>query len=405
MYRSVTGDTWDLIARKTTGDDNDAGRIQGANPGVLEPIQAGTVINIPPRLDSAATASQSVDPDEVVIAIDGQVFRYWTAVVLTRSVDAISKLSFTIPFDPDNHEARDLFRTGQFRSVAVSVGGELYFTGRMVPEPPIAGPNGSTRVINAYSLPGVLEQCSIPESVYPLEFKRLTLFEISQKILDPFWLDIVAPTDTGPAFGKVKASPSAKVLAFLTTLAQQRGFVISDNAAGNLVIHRSAAAGGPVASLEEGRPPVGVVSPRVNQDAFYSHITGIKPAKTGSRAVKYTQANDRLRGLLRPFTFTASDTEAAEIEDAVSAKMGRMYANAVGYQLPLPTWRTPSGELWTENTTLKLRSPSAEIYNPYEFLIRTVSLRQDSTSKTVNLGLMIPGGFAGEIPEALPWDE
>jgi hypothetical protein len=45
------------------------------------------------------------------------------------------------------------------------------------------------------------------------------------------------------------------------------------------------------------------------------------------------------------------------------------------------------------------------VYNEYEFLIRDVTFEQTANSEVARLGLVLPGSFTGEAPEALPWDE
>ncbi|MHC4648185.1 MAG: tail protein X [Planctomycetota bacterium] len=46
-YSTIAGDTFDLVARKTYGDDRKANIIRKANPGVTEPMAAGLLLKIP----------------------------------------------------------------------------------------------------------------------------------------------------------------------------------------------------------------------------------------------------------------------------------------------------------------------------------------------------------------------
>jgi prophage tail gpP-like protein len=80
-----------------------------------------------------------------------------------------------------------------------------------------------------------------------------------------------------------------------------------------------------------------------------------------------------------------------------------MFGDVVTYELELNTWRDPEGELWTPNTTLLLQAPGAMIYEPYEFLIKSVILTRQAKAEKAKLELVMPGAFSGEQPEALPW--
>lgn len=404
-YRTVSGDTWDLIARKTTGDDRDAGVIQAANPGVSEPLSAGISITVPiPGVLDVGGATDD-GGNEVSLYVDGETFVYWETITISRAIDSISKMVFTSPFDPDNRAFRRVFRPDGFKSVVVTIGGKRIFTGVMVPQPPTSDPSGSQITVDAFSIPGVLEQCSAPESVWPIEFRRHNLREITDRILKPFGVQYMFESDPGPAFKKVKMQPTSTIFAFLTPLAQQRGYVISDDSDGFMVYRQSTSTGSPVAVLREGVAPLVSVAPSFNFVQYYSHVTGLKPARAGSRAARYTAANTFLNRSLRPSVFTAGDTDAGEIEDATNAKLGRMFGNAATYTATIATWRDPRGSLWRENTTVKVLYPSAMIYQEYEFLVRRVNLSQTPTEEVAVLELVMPGAFSGEIPEELPWAE
>jgi prophage tail gpP-like protein len=104
-------------------------------------------------------------------------------------------------------------------------------------------------------------------------------------------------------------------------------------------------------------------------------------------------------------TFSLDDTEKADAQGAVDAKMGRMFANCVSYVVDIPSWNDPSGRRWQPNTTLNMLFPSAMIYNRTELLVRDVFLRANKDARTASLGLVLPGSFSGKIPDRLPWEE
>lgn len=406
-YSVIAGDTFDSIARKKYGTENQADRIARANPGVAEPLTAGTVLTVP-VLPSAPkdlqTQTPAADPDETAILIDGQRFRFWDKVRITRAIDAMDTVEFGAPFEADVPGFRETFRPFSFKPVVTTVGGSPLFTGTMVAVSPAVENSQKVVSVSGYSLPGVLNDCTPPASAFPLEFNNQGLREIATTLAAPFGLSVIFQADQGAVFERVATEPGKKVLAFLTELAKQRNLIVSSTPEGALIFWQSVEAGAPVAQLQEGSAPVLSVTPFFSPQEYYSHITGIEPVIVGLAGSQFTVKNPRLQGVVRPITFNAPDTLDADVKAAVEAKSGRMFGNMAAYSVRVATWRDPQGELWAPNTTVTLLAPDAMVYSEYEFVIRSVEFSRESKVKTATLNLVIPGSFSGQIPEALPWD-
>lgn len=406
MYRVVAGDTLDAIARKIYGDGAEAVRLREANPGITDPPAVGSVIAAPIVITSSAAAKPalSIDPDEVALLIDGRRFRSWTAATITRSIDSMDTIDISAPFDADRLDLRTNFRPFSFPSLIVTAGGEPLFSGTMVNVLPVLSTDKAELTASGYALPGVLNDCTPPASMYPIEFEGLTLRAIADRMLRPFGLRVDAQGDTGAPFDRVACEPGKKVLDFLAELSRQRGLVLASNPAGGLVIWRSEMAA-PVAVLRQGESPLLSVTPAFDAQQYYSSITGIEPVLVGLRGSQYTVRNTRAAGIVRPLTYTVQDGNSGDVPDAVQAKMGRMFGGAVSYSCRVSTWRDPLGQLWSPNTTLRLHAPDAMVYKPFDFIVRSVTFEVDATARTATLSLVLPGAYSGEIPEELPWDE
>ena len=99
------------------------------------------------------------------------------------------------------------------------------------------------------------------------------------------------------------------------------------------------------------------------------------------------------------------DATSGNNVDVVSARMGRMFGNAVSYNVSLPTWRDFSGDLWDVNTVVNLLAPGAMVYRLTRLIVRQVKLVRTEGTETALLNCVLPGAFSGKIPEALPWEE
>lgn len=416
-YKIIAGDTFSIIASRIYGDDKESGNIARANPGVSEPLTPGTSIVVPDLPAAPKNISQKTDSDnidEVAILIDGQRFRFWTNVRISRAIDTIDSIIFSAPFNHTDIKFREAFRPFSYREVQITVGDLPIFTGTMVLPDPKLAIRKITVDVSCYSLPGVLGDCTPPASSFPLEFDGQGLIQIAETLAKPFGIKVEFEAEQGAIFEEVACDPGKKIISFLTVLAKQRKLVISSTAKGALLFRQSASTGNPVANLSQGDSPVSLVTPRFKPQSYFSDITGLEDTfvnsifssifGVGSSGSQFTVKNPHLEKT-RPFTFKPHDSTEGALKAAVEMKAGLMIADMVSYDVELSTWRDPQGELWTANTTLKLIAPGAMIYSSYEFIIRSVDFMKDSKSQTAVLNLILPGSFQGTFPEVLPWDE
>lgn len=406
-YRVIAGDTFSLIARKTYGIDSDESLIANANPGVTEPLAEGITIVIPDNPNAIArrpTRTNAVSENEVTLRVGTETLRFFTHVTISLAMDSFSAVGFSGPFDPDVQALRDALKPLSFQPITVDVGGVRLFTGTVVNITPSLSPVSSTINVDCYSRPGVTNDCTPPASASDqLEFHGFDLAQISRSLCAHFGISVDA-SNVGPVFEQTAINLGSTVYSYLVSLAKQRNTVISDTPEGKLLIRRPTTTGVPVATLTTGVSPLVSVQPQFNSQQYYSHITGMQPAFVGLPGSQHTIVNSRLRGVVRPWTFIAPDTEGADTVAATEAKAGRMFASVVTYSIVLATWRDPSGALWAPNTTIVLLAPRAMVYTSFEFLVRAVSFSRSSGGESATLSLILPGTLSGEIPEVMPWD-
>jgi len=80
-YIVQIGDTFDLISRKVYGVGTNALALATANPGLGGTLTAGVSIITPPQAGAPQDRAQETpftDENEVTIAINNKIFRFWT---------------------------------------------------------------------------------------------------------------------------------------------------------------------------------------------------------------------------------------------------------------------------------------------------------------------------------------
>ena len=407
-YKTRAGDTFDVISRRVYGEESGAADIITANPGLIAPFRAGILITIPERpelpKDRIAQGESSVD-SEVAILIDGQRFRFWESISLTDHLDSIQTLTFTAPFDPSDEKFRQIFKPFSYRDVVVTVGGNTYFTGTLLNVSPSVESDRSVVVVQAYSKPGVLADCTLPASSYPQnESSDQTLEEIAQTMAKPFGIGVTFFGDNGGTIQRAAIDPGQDVFSYLVGLAKQKNLLLSSRSNGDLLFSQAIDRGIPIARLEQGQSPLTSVGATFSPQVYFSHITGISPTLVGEEGAQFTYKNENLSGVTRPTTFNATDTQNSNIKKAVDSKAARMFGNMVSYQVGVSTWKDQRGVIWEPNNVLELRAPGAMIYRSTEFLIRSVSLNKDSKSESATLELCLLGSFTDRTPRSLPWE-
>lgn len=350
--------------------------------------------------------------EEVALSIGGKQWRFWGDLEITRSIDTHSTAGFTAPFDVEHKAFREAFRPFSYQPVEVKVGGAALFTGTLMDVQPKFEANQRSVQVSCYSKAAILEDCNIPASRTPFEASGLSLRQVAERLAAPFGVGVKLLVPDPPKFKRVntrartfdtKLESDQKIQDFLGDLARQRELLISDTELGELLFWKATSGGSPVVRLEEGKPPLVSVSPKLVAQQYFNEVTGFRFAKRGSKGNKYTQ---RLGGdVLRSMSFRIDDIEKGDVPTAVRAHVGRMIAAAASYSVTVPTWRDPRGRLWAPNTTLVLRAPSAFVYQDCELLIREVTLHHDSDGTTASLTLVLPGAFSGELPTRRPWEE
>jgi prophage tail gpP-like protein len=345
-------------------------------------------------------------PERVAITLaSGESYGRWSEIEIARGLDCYTAVSLSGPFDHQREEVRRAFQPLAFPAVTVSIGDELVLTGYVKDVSPSVDAGQSSVGVTAYSLAHELTEICPAPALLPLEFNGMDLRQIASKLVTAsIGVESIFEGQPGAVFARVRAEPDSPIHSFLVDLALQRSFVLADTPSGGALFRAEARPGAPVARLEG--QPVTKVTPSFNPSSWYSSVTGRASRKAGKKGARYSELNPLYRaGHPRHYTMRIGDTESADVPRTARAAIGRMVASVVGYTIDdLPTWRDPSGELWAPNTTVTLLAPEAMIYRETELLIRSVVLRQNPEAETASLGLVLPGTFGGDLPEALPWD-
>jgi prophage tail gpP-like protein len=404
QYTVIERNTLSRIARQAYGNAAKWPRIWRANMSTLRSgdpdlIYPGEVIFIPEigELLGAGPALANRQPDEFTIALDGLEITSSASRIL-RTMDTLADAwTATIQWIPGKDPELDR-RVLQYSytPAKVYIGGKLMISGRMYDSDPETTNAGTIRNLGGFS-----KTIDMVDSVLkpPYEESNVTLVQRARKIAQNHGLKVVVETDTGGPFDRVTANESEKQAVHLGKLATQRGVLQSSTPDGNYLLWDANTDGKPVATLEEGFPPVGRFAAQFRgRERFHSYRgVGSTPKGEGENIVQ-----DNAVPTSRMTTFRVNDVLEGEIAAAMKWTRNRALANALTMALPVAGWLDPRGKLWEPNTLVTIVSPTWGVPDGFTFLIRSVELEERENEKSGTLNIVPPQVYTkGELIE--PW--
>lgn len=176
------------------------------------------------------------------IKIAGTTFDKFSQVNINLIYDSVaSTFSCSVYFDPNNAAQKAALQPGKFPPVTIEHNGVLLLTGTLLSLrfKSSAKPRHLVH-LSGYSTTGVLEDCQIPESIYPLQSNNLSFSEIVSKVIQPFGLKLVVDPSVRDACNKpinvVNADANQTIKSYLAEIAGQINVVVSHTNKGELLL-------------------------------------------------------------------------------------------------------------------------------------------------------------------------
>lgn len=329
----------------------------------------------------------------MILKIGTKKISRFNAVDVTLKYDSVaSTFAFQYFYDPNDTELPELSELGAFRSVTVEDEGELLLTGTLLSHGHSDAAEKQLSSVSGYSTPGVLEDCEIPPSAYPLQSDGKTLRQIVSKLIQPFGISLIVDSDVAAASDGVivvsTAESSGSVKAYLAELATQKNIILSHDASGNLLMTRSKPGASPTYSLSRSQPVTGM-SLTFNGQALHSEITVMKQADSdGGNAGQAAVSNPYVIRTFRPSVKTqTSGTDVSTPSAARSALSDEL--RAIALTINLSTWRIDN-KLIRPNTIVTILNPEIGIKKSTNWFIESVQFTGNETAQTCVLQCVLP---------------
>lgn len=341
-------------------------------------------------------------PEEIAVMIAGQRFEKWQNVNINLSLDSIDTFSFSTPFSVENKKFRERFKPFVYPEIQIRLNDESLLNGFLLPKnSDISAKNLS---LGGYSRPGILNDLPVPPDKYPIEFVNQDLGKIAATLGGYYGVKTRVSGASGAAFDPaVSPEPAEKILEFLIKLAKKRSFLATNTPEGELdfFIPGQSKITTP---LSQGSYPLLNATIAFDEQNMFSSVTGFGAADFGRDPESFTIPIKALNGVNRPFVYTVSEAEGADLQRTVEFKAGRIFANSIKISIEADGWRGANGQIWAPGDFISLLAPNIFFYNETKLLIRNVNLTRDATTEKASLDPVFPGVYSGKLPDFWPWE-
>jgi len=321
---------------------------------------------------------------------------------LTMKYDSIaSSFGFDLFFDPNDHDAREMFQVGHYHIANVEHNGELLVSGFILNHKFKTSSKKHLSNISGYSKAGVLGDCQIPTSLYPLQYDGLTLIQIAQKLCAPFKIDIVVDElvrdKVNAVYDTSTASEGQTVGDYLSSLASQKDVILSHYPDGRLVFTEAKTKQAPFYHFD-GSMPSTEMELNFNGQNMHSIITLQKQASMdGGNAGEQSIRNPFVPFVFRPSVKTQSSGDDNDTQDAVKNALSDELKN-ITLTINVPTWEL-GGNVIKPNRIITVISPELYLYKVTRWFIEEVTLSGNEKSQGAVLKCVLPEVYNGETPD------
>ena len=333
----------------------------------------------------------------MILKINNKEFDFFNNVNVQMTFDGIaSSFSFDAVFNPEDEEHKKLFRPLRYSKIEIEHNGETLITGRKIGSGFKSAAKKTTSTINGYSLTGVLNDCTIPLSVYPLQADGLTLKEVAEKLLKPFDIAVVIDSAVKDAANAVLETTEAKatgsVASYLTTLAAQKSIIVSHTSRGALLLTEA----------KPNRRPVGDLSNAIektlsaNGQQLHSYIAVLKDATiTGGNAGE-EELDNPLIDSFRPKV--AEQKSGTDVDTELVAKQIRAAElKAITLTIKLDSWML-GDKVLRPNIIVSVHDHEIYLYNKTNWFVQSVTLLGNEKEQTAVLKCVLPEVYTLKTP-------
>lgn len=320
---------------------------------------------------------------------------FWNEFSFNLKYDSIaSTFAFSFYFDPNNPEHVSLSKPLSYNDCQLYYSNELLLTGTILNNTFKGATNKLLVVFNGYSKTGVLEDCEIPISLYPLQFDKLNLYEIANRLTTPFGIDMLIDISVRDRMSKIfntsTASERSSVKDYLTDLAVQKDIIITHTRRGELMFTDAKTTGNTLIDFDLTNGSINGTSFELSIDGqnMHSDITIQKQASIdGGNAGEY-KINNPYVTAFRPKVKIQSSGDDNDTVLMARRELGNELSS-IQLTIELSTW-TINDLIVRPNNLISIIAPELYLFKRTVFFIESVNFVGNNSETTATLNCVLP---------------
>ena len=332
------------------------------------------------------------------IKIEKKFFNHFSNLSVKFNLDTFASVfSFDARFDPLNIEHQKIFKPLTYPKIEIfSNDMDLLLTGNIVNNDFASSKTPQLVSFSGYSKSGILEDVTIPDSVYPLEKNNQSLSEISAQLLKPFGISQLIESNVANkmnlVYEKAVAQPSQSVASFLTQLASQRNIVIGHTKKGDVYYFKAFIGSKPVRSYDSSNLLSSKMA--INGRSFHSDITVRRQPSDENEGVSTLDSvrNPNVRQIRSVCKVLSSGTDTSTIEAARNALAAELRGISLTLILPKIDFKLLCGQV------IEFQNKELFIYKRQKFIVNEINYKEDSLGDTMSINCLTPEAFTGGTP-------
>jgi len=332
------------------------------------------------------------------IKIENKFFNHFSNLTLKFNLDTFASVfSFDARFDPFNVEHQKIFKPLTYPKIEIfSNDMDLLLTGNIVNNDFASSKTPQLVSFSGYTKSGILEDVTIPDSVYPLEKNDQSLAEISSQLLKPFEIGQLIESNVANkmnlVYEKAVAQPTQSVASFLTQLASQRNIVIGHTKKGDVYYFKAFIGSKPVRSYDSSNLLSSKMA--INGRAFHSDITVRRQPSDENVGVSTVDGvkNPNVKQIRSVCKILSSGDDTSTIEAAQNVLAAELRGIQLALELPKIDYELLCGQI------IEFINPELFIFKKQKFVINEIIYKEDSGADTMTINCLTPEAFTGGVP-------
>ena len=332
------------------------------------------------------------------LVVNNNQYDFFNGVNVTLKYDSVGgTFKFDMVFNPDDPNHRELVRPLTFPTAKIVHGSETLLTGTVVHHSGNSASADSLVTLSGYSIPGILEDVTIPLSAWPLQSDTLSLREIANRVCDPFnvvvKIDPAVSSLMNQTFDSTDARPDQTVKSYLTTLASQKSIILSSTPDGHLLFTKATTNKKPIADLSTVLKKTLVVDGRGMNDTIVvvgeSNIDGGNAAEASYSSGLIT--NNRPRTVVQS---SGDDNDSPK----VASQYGATQLKKIALTIELHTW-TIEDRIIFPNNLVTVQDKKLGLYEKSDWFVEAVTFTGNESKQVSTLSCVPPSAFDGTKPK------